>query len=233
MNRLTILLFGFIVICTGETWATDLGRRFALSGTGGASYVMGSGFSSEDKMKNNYGFGVAVEYFFLNGLSGGLALVHNSFQGDWEKSWWYPWRYYYSTDWNWTNVSIFGRFVLGPENRISPYLKGGVGLYIPRVKDWLYSLPDTVYTHTSYGKGQFGWCFGVGIQYLLTKKILLYCEIPLNLIYTEGLVIHWIDIPRRMEGYHKIYDKSHYFNIFAGVSFLFGTKKEVEKIELK
>lgn len=234
MKKLSILLFGFMVICIGEeTWATDLSGKFALSGMGGASYLMGTGFSSEDKIKNNYGFGVSVEYFFLKGLSGGLALVYNSFQGDWKKPaiWWLPWRYYYSTDWNWTNVSIFGRFVLGPENKISPYLKGGVGLYIPRIKDWLYYPLDSTYTHKSYGKGQFGCYFGVGIQCLLTNRVLVYFEVPLNWIYTEGLVIHWIDIPHRMERYHKIYDKSYYFNIFAGVSFLLGTKKEVEKIK--
>ena len=230
MKKLSILLFGFMVICIGEeTWATDLSGKFALSGMGGASYVMGSGFSSEDKIKNNYGFGVSVEYFFLKGLAGGLALIHNSFQDVWKGA--SPvWRYhYYSTDWNWTNVSIFGKFLLEPEGKISPYFKGGIGLYIPRIKDWTYYpppyyTPSYTYTHKSYGKGQFGWHFGIGIHYLLTEKVLVYLDVPFNVIYTEGLVIHWIDIPNRMEGYHKIYEKSHYFNIFAGISFLLGTK---------
>lgn len=232
MKKLSILLFGFMVICIGEeTWATDLKGKFALSGMGGASYLMGTGFSSEDKIKDNYGFGISVEYFFLKGLSGGLALIHHSFQDVWKGA--SPdWRYhYYSTDWNWTNVSIFGRFLLEPEGKISPYLKGGVGLYIPRIKDWLYYPSDTTYTHKSYGKGQFGCYFGIGIQYLFSKKVFVYLEVPFNVIYTEGLVIHWIDIPRRMERYHKINDKSHYFNIFVGVSFLLGRKTEVEKIE--
>lgn len=235
MKKLTIILFGLMVICTGkEAWATDLSGRFALSGMGGVSYVMRGGFSAEDKIKNNYGFGVSVEYFFLKPLSAGLAVVHNSFQGDWERTHYYDqWNHYGSTDWNWTNVSIFGRFLLEPEGKISPYLKGGAGLYIPRIKDWLYYPSDTTYTHKSYGKGQFGCYFGVGIHYLLTKRVLIYFEVPLNWIYTEGLVIHWIDIPHRMEGYHKIYDKSYYFNIFAGVSLLLGTNKEVKKIELR
>ena len=144
MKKLTIILFSLMVICTGEeAWATDLSGKFALSGMGGLSYSMGHGFSSEAKIKDNYGFGVSVEYFFLKGLSGGLALVHNSFQGDWTRSSYPEEHYYYSTDWNWTNVSIFGRFLLEPEDKISPYLKGGVGLYIPRIKDWIYYyLPD-------------------------------------------------------------------------------------------
>jgi hypothetical protein len=234
MKKLSILLFGFMVICIGEdTRATDLKGKFAFSGMGGICYTMGDGFCSESKMKNNYGFGVSVEYFFLKPLSGGLALVHNSFQGDWYRSGYPEDRRYYSTDWNWTNISIFARFVLGPENRISPYLKGGVGLCIPRVKDWRYLPPDTTYTHKCYGKGQFGWHFGIGIHYLLTEKVLVYLDVPFNVIYTEGLVIHWIDIPNRMERYHKIYEKSHYFNIFVGVSFLLGTKREVEKTELR
>jgi hypothetical protein len=234
MKKLSILLFGFIIICIGEdTQATDLRGKFALSGMGGASYVVGTGFSSKDKIKNNYGFGLSAEYFFLKPFSAGLALVHNSFQGDWRRSMIPEERCYYSTDWNWTNVSIFARFVLEPEGKISPYLKGGVGLYIPRIKDWWYYPPDTAYTHKSYGKGQFGWYFGVGIQYRLSKKMFLYLDIPLNVIYTDGLVIHWIDLPRRMERYHKINEKSYYFNFFAGVSLLLGTRKEAEKIELR
>ncbi|MCJ7578357.1 MAG: porin family protein [candidate division Zixibacteria bacterium] len=227
MKKLSILLFGFIIICIGEdTRATDLTGKFALSGMGGISYLMGNGFSSEGKIKNNYGFGVSLEYFFLKELSGGLALVSNSFQGDWIKSSYHLRGCCYSTDWNWTSVSIFGKFVLDPETKISPYLKGGVGLYIPWIKDWWYYPPNTSYTHKSYGRGQFGWYFGVGIQYRLSKKMFLSLDIPLNVIYTDGLVIHWIDLPRMMERYHKIYEKSHYFNFFAGVSFLFGTKKK-------
>jgi len=175
---------------------------------------------------------VSAEYFFLKPLSVGLAVVHNSIQGDWARSIYPEEHYYYSTDWNWTNVTIFGKFVLGPENKISPYLKGGMGLYIPRIEDWAYYPPDTTYTHKSYGKGQFGWYFGFGIHYLLTKKVLVYVDIPLNVIYTKGLVIRGVDIPLRIgpkiifiEQYHKIDEKSHYFNIFAGVSFFLGTTK--------
>ncbi len=233
MKKLSIFLFGFLVIWMGEdTWATDLRGKFVLSGMGGMCYSMGDGFSSKDGIKNNYGFGVSAEYFFLKPLSVGLAVVHNSIQGDWARSIYPEEHYYYSTDWNWTNVTIFGKFVLGPENKISPYLKGGMGLYIPRIEDWAYYPPDTTYTHKSYGKGQFGWYFGFGIHYLLTKKVLVYVDIPLNVIYTKGLVIRGVDIPLRIgpkiifiEQYHKIDEKSHYFNIFAGVSFFLGTTK--------
>jgi outer membrane protein W len=215
-----------MVMCIAQdNWARDL-RGGAVSGMGGASYAMGTGFLSKDNIKNNYGFGVSVEYFFLKTLSGGLSSVHNSFRGYWNESHYHFGNYHYSTDWNWTNVSIFGRFVLGPEDKLSPYLKGGVGLYIPRTKDRWYYHPDTTYTHTSYGKGQFGWYFGMGIQYLVNKQVLVHLDVPLIAIHTKGLVIHWIDIPQRMEQYHKIYEKSYYFNIFAGISFILGTKKE-------
>lgn len=237
MKKLLILLHSFMIVCsTGQIGAIDLRGKFGLSGKGGLTYSAGGGFLSEDKIENNYGFGISVEYFPLKPLSLGLSLVHNSFQDEWRRSSYYQWwNYYYSTDWNWTNVSIFTKFVLGPENMISPYLTSGVGLYIPRIKDWIYRHPDTLYTHKSYGKGQFGWHFGMGIQYLLTKRMLAYFETPLNLIYTEGLVIRGVDSPVKIgpshkiiEQYHKIYDKSQYFNIFAGVSFLFGTGKEVK-----
>jgi hypothetical protein len=225
-------LFGFFVIWVGEdTWATDLRGKFALSGMGGVSWVMGTGFSSQDKIKNNYGFGVSAEYFFLESLSGGLALIHNSFQGDW-----YYWSgdpgewSYNSADWQWTNISLFAKFVIGPELKASPYFKGGVGLYIPWMKDWSFSNPDIIYTHSSYGKGQFGWSFGFGVRYHITKKVLVFLEIPLNVIYTNGLVMQGVDIPvqigptrRFITKYHEIHDRSQYINIFAGVSFFLGT----------
>ncbi|MGB8657484.1 MAG: outer membrane beta-barrel protein [Candidatus Zixiibacteriota bacterium] len=234
MKRLLILLFGFMVVCLGkDTQATDLKGKLLLSGMGGASYVVGSGFSSEDKIKNNYGFGVSAEYFFLKPLSEGIAVVHNSFQGDWYRSSYPEERCYYSTDWNWTNISIFGRFVLGPENRISPYLKAGVGIYVNRIKDWLHYPPDTTYTHKAHGQDQFGWYFGFGIHCLLTKNLLLYLDVPFNVINTNGLEIHWTDIPRGMEGGHTINEKSYYFNISAGVSLLIGPKKESKKTEFR
>ena len=187
---------------------------------GGVSYVMKTGFSSEDKIKNNYGFGLSAEYFFLKPLSAGLAIVHNSFQGDWYYS-------YSSTDWQWTSFSIFAKFVIGPELKISPYFKGGLGLYIPWMKDWSFSNPDTVYTHKSYGKGQFGWSIGFGVRYLITRKMLVYLDVPLNIIYTNGLVMRGVDIPvqigpsqKIMTQYHKIHGRSQYVNIFAGISFL-------------
>jgi hypothetical protein len=233
MKRLSVLLFGFLVIWMGEdTWATDLRGKFVLSGMGGMCHSIGGGFSSKDGIKNNYGFGVSVEYFFLKPISGGFALVHNSFQGDWYRSIYPEDRFYYSSDWNWTNLSIFGKFVMAPENEISPYFKGGLGLYIPRMKDWAYYPPDTTYTHESYGKGQFGWYLGFGVHFLLTKKALVYVDIPLNVIYTKGLVIRGVDIPVQIgpsqqiiTQYHEIRERSQYFNIFAGVSFLLGTGK--------
>jgi len=238
MKKLSILLFGLLVIWMSDNgWGKDLRGRFALSGSGGISYIVDGGFFAHDEIKKTYGIGISVEYFFLKRLSGGLALKYNYFQGDWSNSYYaYNWHNYHSTDWNWTYISIFGRFLFKPEGKISPYLKGGVGLYIPGIKDWLYLPPDTTRTYKSYGKGQLGWHLGIGIHYLLTNWLLIYLEIPLNLIYTEGLLIRGIDIPLRIgpshtiiEQYHKIDEKSQYFNFFVGVSFLLGQKKEVKE----
>ena len=215
-----LLVCSFLTIWTGKSsLAADLQGKFALSAKGGMCHSMANGFSYEAKMKNNYGFGVSLEYFLLRPLSGGLSLVHNSFQAGWEHRGYYPYSdHYYSSDWNWTNISIFARFVLGPQNRVSPYLRGGVGLCIPRIKDWWFDPPDTVRTHTSYEKGVFGYHLGFGIHYLLTKKLLVYLDVPFNIIHTD-----------EMKQSHRISEKSHYFNIFVGFSFLFGTGKEVKK----
>jgi hypothetical protein len=166
MKKLIVFLFGFMVMCIAQdNWARDLRGGVAVSGMGGASYAMGTGFLSEDNIKNNYGFGVSVEYFFMKTLSGGLSLVHNSFQGYWSESHYHFGNYHYSTDWNWTNVSIFGKFVLGPEDKLSPYLKGGVGLHIPRTKDgWYYHLIQLTPIHLMEMDnlvGILGWGFNI------------------------------------------------------------------------
>jgi hypothetical protein len=212
MKKFSILVFGLLVIwMCDDSWGTDLRGKFALSAKGGFCYSMGNGFTSESKMKNNYGIGVSVEYFVFKALSGGLSLVDNYFQGGWEYRGFYPYSdHYYSSDWNWTNISIFARFVLGPENRFSPYLKGGVGIYMPRIKDWWLDPPDTLNTKSGYERGVFGYHLGFGVHYLLTRKMLVYLDIPFNVIHTD-----------KMRQSHRISEKSHYFNIFVGFSFLF------------
>lgn len=218
MKKLSILLFSLLVIGMGEeTWGTDLRGRFAVSGTGGLSGIA-SGFQDHE-IKHAYGVGISTEYFFLKWLSGGLMLSHNVFQGEWRKLF-YDWRTYYSSDWSWTNLSMFGRFTGGPENKLSPYLKAGVGLYFPRVKDWAFYAPDTVYTHSSYGKGQFGYHFGMGVQCRLVGRLMVFIENSFHFIYTEDLVIHWVDLDQRLEWDHFIDETSRYINWFAGVSVL-------------
>lgn len=229
-----LLLCSFLTIWTGKSsLAADLQGKFALSAKGGMCHSMGNSFSSGANVDGNYGLGVSAEYFFLEALSGGIALTHNSFEGEWRRSGYYSSRseYYYS-DWNWTDVSIFGKFVLGPDKEVSPYLTAGMGLYFPRVQDKWYFHRDTIFTHTSYGKGQLGYHFGFGIHCLLTREVLIYLEVPFNVIHTEDLVIHWIDIPNRMDKCHNIYNRSQYFNIFAGISFLLGPMKLEEKTRL-
>jgi opacity protein-like surface antigen len=226
MKKASILVFGLLLVCNWEsTKGSELRGRFALSAGGGVSYVVGDGFSPP-QIEHTYGFAVCAEYFFRETLSAGFSLAHNSFQGKWTSSGYYPrWLSYYSTDWNWTNLSIFGRFTLGPQNKIYPYVKAGAGLFMPRVKDWVFYPPDTTYTHTSYGKGQFGYYVGFGVRYRLTDKVVVYCDIPLNVIHTDDLVIRWVDRARRLEGNHEIHDTSRYINLFLGVSFLLGTGK--------
>ena len=62
----SLLLLGFLVIWTGHnTSAADLRGRFALSAKGGLSFATGRGFSYEDQVKEAYGFGLGLEYFFV------------------------------------------------------------------------------------------------------------------------------------------------------------------------
>lgn len=223
MKRLYILLFSLLVIgMYQETCGTDLRGGFAVSAMGGLS-GQACCFMDPFDIEHAYGFGVRAEYFFLKRLSGGVELVHNCFQGTWQRTAYeWPRELYYSSDWNWTSLSVFGRFTAGPEMKLSPYVKAGVGLYIPRAKDWAFYAPDTVYTHTSYGKGQFGYHFGLGIQYRLVSRVRVFFENSLNFLYTKGLVIHWVDLDRRLEWDHSTGKRAHYVNLFAGVSLLLG-----------
>lgn len=240
-----LLLLGFLVIWTGHnTSAADLRGRFALSAKGGISFATGSVFSSKDAGKQAYGFGASAEYFFLQGLSGGLEVIHTSFPGGRKKSGYYAWYdSYSSTGWNWTKVAVFGRIVAGPERKFSPFLKAGVGLFIPRVDDWLYftggedappgwPLHDVTFTRNTYGKGQFGYGFGFGLHYLATPRMLLYLEIPFDVVSAKGLVIEWVDDQTGVGQRHEIYGNRYHLSLLAGVSFLLGPEKKAEEAGL-
>jgi hypothetical protein len=241
----TLLLCGLLIVCVGKSsLAADLRGKFALSAKGGISFATVSGFSSKDETDQAYGFGASAEYFFLRGLSGGLEVVHTSFPGERKKSGYYAWYdTYASTGWNWTKVGIFGRIIPGPERKLSPFLKIGVGLYIPRADDWLYftggddappgwPLHDATFTRNTYGKSQFGYGFGFGLRYLASPRMLLYLEIPFNVVSAKGLVIEWVDVPTGVGRHHEIYGDRYHLSLFAGVSFLLGPAKKVEEAQL-
>jgi len=237
-----LLLLGFLVIWTGHnTSAADLRGKFALSAKGGMALTTGSGFSSKDDTDQAYGFGASVEYFFLRGLSGGLEIIHTSFPGEKKKSGYYAWYdTYASTGWNWTKIGVFGRIVPGPERKLSPFLKAGVGLFIPRADDWLYftggadappgwPLHDATFTRNTYGKGQFGYGFGFGLHYLATPRMLFYLEIPFDVVSAKGLVIDWLDTPIGVGQHHEIYGNRYHLSLLAGVSFLLGPLRPAEE----
>jgi hypothetical protein len=240
-----LFLCGLLVIWMGKSsLAADLRGKFALSAKGGISLTTGSGFSSKDDTDQAYGFGASVEYFFLRGLSGGVEMVHTFFPGERKKSGYYAWYdTYASTGWNWTKIGVFGRIVPGPERKFSPFLKVGFGLYVPRVEDWLYypggedappgwPLHDATFTRNTYGKGQFGYGFGFGLHYLATPRMLLYLEIPFDVVSAKGLVIEWVDDQTGVGQRHEIYGNRYHLSLFAGVSFLLGPEKKAEKARL-
>ena len=218
----------------------DLRGRFAISGYGGISFATGRGFSHDDQVKEAYGFGLGLEYFFRSKLSGGLEVSHTSFPGKRNTFPDNPFdqcRYYLSTEWNWTKVSLFGRVHLAPEKRFSPFFKAGMGLYLPRIEDWIFC-PNREYyyggpcpfagiehTRKTYGKGQFGYCCGFGIQYLIGDRLLFHSEMIFNTVYADGLVIRWLDYPPGIWHSHEVGHNGHYLSTLAGVSFLFGPVK--------
>ncbi len=217
IKTISLLLCSFLTIGMGKTGlAADLQGKLVLSAKGGMCRSMPEGLSFAADNNGNYGLGLSVEYFFLEPLSGGLSFSYNSFsfEGEWARPAYYSvWNYHYYTDWTWSNVSIFGRFVLAPLNEVSPYFTAGIGLYIPRIKNKSYYYqPDTIYANTFYGKSKFGYHFGFGTHYLLSSRVLVYLEFPLNVIKDE--------------------DNTHYFNIFAGISFLLGPAKQAEETRL-
>jgi len=242
MRKSTLVFLGFmIVFAVHGVPAADLSGRFVVSAKGGIAFTTIGGFSSKDDADQAFGFGASVEYFFLQGLSGGLEITHASFPGEKKKSGYYAWYdSYYSTGWNWTKIGLFGRIVPGPERRLSPFLKAGVGLYLPRADDWLYfpggegappgwPLNDVTFTRNTYGKGQFGYGFGFGLQYLATPRVLLYLEVPFDVVSAKGLVIEWVDDQIPVGRRHEIYGDRYHLSLLAGVSFLLGAVRPTEE----
>jgi opacity protein-like surface antigen len=217
-------------LCLGA----DLKGKFAISAKGGLCYSLGRGFASYPGIDGRFGVGISAEYFMLGPLSAGLALAHNSFEGEWRRSGYYylGWKRFYYTDWSWTSINLFTRFVLGPHEELSPYFKAGIGWYYPTIHDKWYSHPDSIYSHTSHGKAEMGFQFGFGMQYLLNNNLLVFLEIPMNFIKTGDSETHWVDIEGMMEKRDMIYDDSQIFNVFAGVTLLLGSNKKTEKIDL-
>jgi hypothetical protein len=242
MRKSTLVFLGFVIVFAVQgAPAADLSGKFVVSAKGGIALTTGSGFSSKDETDQAYGFGASVEYFFLRGLSGGIEVVHTSFPGEKKESGYYAWYdTYASTGWNWTKIGLFGRIVPGPERKLSPFLKAGVGLFIPRADDWLYftggegappgwPLNDATFTRDTYGKGQFGYGFGFGLHYLATPRTLLYLEIPFDVVSAKGLVIEWVDDQTGVGQRHEIYSNRYHLSLFAGASFLIGATNPPEE----
>jgi opacity protein-like surface antigen len=225
MRKLITLVVCFaITFAAGGAWGVNLSGKFALSAKGGLCYSMGSGFGSGREVDGRYGVGLSAEYFVLEPLSFGLTLVYNSFEGEWEKSIYamLPPRYYY-TDWTWTNVSLFAKFVMAPREEVSPYFTAGVGMYTPTRTDKWYDHPDTIHTSSSRGADRFGIHVGFGVHYFLSQRTLVFLEIPINLIRNDG---HWLVDGER---YDTIYDQSQILNVFVGLSFLLGSERRARE----
>lgn len=184
--------------------------KWTLSAKGGLCHSLAGGFDFDTERDGRYGVGISTEYRFLEPLSAGLAFTYNSFQGVWQGSMIPEDQSHYSTGWNWTSVSLFARFLWAPQNDASPYFTAGMGLYFPKVKDRWFLDPARVVTHTSYGRGQFGYHLGCGIQYSIKQKVFVFLEVPLTVVRTRDLEIQG----------HGFSEDTQYFNIFAGISFL-------------
>jgi hypothetical protein len=226
MRKSIILIVCFAIMLVAESaWGVNLSGKLALSTKGGLCYSMGDGLDSYAKTDGRFGVGVSAEYFIIRPLSVGLTLVHNSFEGEWTKSHYYAdWGTWYYNDWNWTNISLFVKFVMAPREEASPYFTAGVGAYIPRsVYKW-YDHPDTVHTHTSQGGRYFGIHLGFGVHYFISQRALVFLDVPLNLIRTDFYR------PQDLGRYHDAYDCNQILNVFVGLSFLLGSEKhEKEK----
>ena len=242
MRKTLLLLLGFMIVYAAQsTPAADLSGKLVVSAKGGIFFTTGSGFSSKDDTDQAYGFGASVEYFFLQGLSGGFEIIHASFPGEKKKSGYYAWYdTYASTGWNWTKIGVFARIVPGPERKLSPFLKAGVGLFIPRADDWLYypggedappgwPLNDATFTRNTYGKGQFGYGFGFGLRYLATPRMLLFLEVPFDVVSAKGLVIEWVDDQTGVGQRNEIYGNRYHLSLFVGISFLIGATNPPEE----
>jgi hypothetical protein len=62
--------------------------------------------------------------------------------------------------------------------------------------------------------------------------MLLYLEIPFDVVSAKGLVIEWVDDQTGVGQRHEIYGNRYHLSLFAGVSFLLGPEKKAEKARL-
>jgi opacity protein-like surface antigen len=133
------------------------------------------------------------------------------------------WGTRYYTEWNWTSVSLFGKFVWAPREEISPYFTAGVGAYVPRTRDKWYDNPDTIHTYTSRGERHFGIHLGVGVHYFLSRRAMVFLEFPISFIHAKNFIVN------EYESSPRLYHDSQILNLFAGINFLFGLGKKETK----
>jgi len=176
-----LILFLSLLLLVSGVQAKGLDSRFMITAKIGASYIL------DESINRPTFLGSQIDYFVGKQTLIGLNLNY--------------WKYYQSdyiivfdnygsmyrpeTKWEWYSLTITDKLLFS-QNKFSPFVKLGIGLYIPR-KTYPYPTEgNLIATKKDYGKTCPGYNFGMGVQYRVWKLFSLQIEGTLNHIFNKA-----------------------------------------------
>lgn len=204
MKKTIFCCLFLLLIQAGQ--AEDFKGKFMLSVKAGPIYL------HQEYITMPTLLGSRIDYFVGDWISVGLEMDYMEYNDDEPGTF----LQYYGAEselgpkWRWYSFAFSGKLLLNT-TRFSPFLKIGLGFYIPQEIYHWYTSQDMLITVTTvkvYGKTCPGYNMGMGFQYRVWKGFGLQLE---------GTIDHIINRARQISSAHSF----TFANVNAGLSIIF------------
>jgi len=176
-----LILFLSLLLLVSGVQAKGLDSRFMITAKIGTSYIL------DESINRPTFLGSQIDYFVGKQTLIGLNLNYLRY---YEPSFfaiplYYGSKYQYETKWEWYSLTISDKLLFS-QNKFSPFVKLGIGLYIPR-KTYPYPTEgNLIATKKEYGKTCPGYNLGMGVQYRVWEVFSLQIEGTINHIFNKA-----------------------------------------------
>lgn len=181
MKKLILILCFLVLIQNVQ--AENFKHRFMLTVKAGPSYLW------EDYTTRKTYLGSEIAYCLYDQLSVGVNFDYSRYY----KYWLFSLDFFepkseFESKWEWYSLTFYGKMLLS-SYKFSPFVKTGIGFYIPRVVHYKYDyLPEdsSIIRDKLYGKTCLGFNFGMGVQYRLWERFCLQFEGLINNVHNTS-----------------------------------------------